>query len=68
MIEECGNQACVLRCLSFKEVFNLRSFIDWLCTAKEVMEEFRGVPEEMKVPLIATRLRGRQQRGGSSLR
>ena len=35
-----------------------KEFIDWLCTAKEVME-FKGVPEEMKVPLIATRLRGR---------
>ena len=33
-------------------------FIDWLCTTKEVME-FKGVPEEMNVPLIATRLWGR---------
>ena len=33
-------------------------FIDWLCTAEEVME-FKGVPEEMKVLLIVTRLRGR---------
>ena len=33
-------------------------FIEWLCTAKEVME-FKGVPKEMKVPLIATSLRGR---------
>ena len=30
----------------------------WLCTAEEVME-FKGVPDEMKVPLVATRLRGR---------
>ena len=33
-------------------------FIDWLCTTKEVME-FKGVPEDIKVPLVATRLRGR---------
>ena len=33
-------------------------FIDWLCTAKEVIE-FKEVLEDMKVPLIATRLRGR---------
>ena len=33
-------------------------FIDWLCTAEEVMQ-FKGVSEEMKVPLIATRLHGR---------
>ena len=33
-------------------------FIDWLYTAKEVME-FKGIPKEMKVPLIATLLRGR---------
>ena len=35
-----------------------KELIDWLCTAEEVME-FKGVPEEMKVPLIATRLQGR---------
>ena len=33
-------------------------FIDWVFTAKEVME-FKRVPEESKVPLIATRLQGR---------
>ena len=33
-------------------------FIDWLCTTKEVME-FKGVPEEMNLPLVATRLRGK---------
>ena len=33
-------------------------FIDWLCTAEEVME-FKGVPEEIKVPLITIRLWGR---------
>ena len=33
-------------------------FIDCLCTTEEVME-FEVVPEEMKVPLIVTRLRGR---------
>ena len=35
----------------------VEDFIDWLCTAEEVMES-KGVPEEMKVPLIATRLQG----------
>ena len=33
-------------------------FIDWLCTVEEVIE-FKGVLEEMKAYLIATRLRGR---------
>ena len=33
-------------------------FLEWLCTIKEVIE-FKGVPEEMKVPLVATTLRGR---------
>ena len=33
-------------------------FLDWLCTTKEVIE-FNGVPEEMKVPLVAMRLHGR---------
>ena len=31
-------------------------FIDWLCIVEEVME-FKGVPEEMKVPFVAKRLR-----------
>ena len=33
-------------------------FIDWLCTAEKFLE-FKRVPEEIKVPLIATRLRDR---------
>ena len=33
-------------------------FIDWLCTAEEMIE-FKGVPEKIKVPLTATRLRGK---------
>ena len=35
-----------------------KEFIDWLCTTEVVME-FKGVPEELKVSLIATRLQGR---------
>ena len=35
-----------------------KEFIDLLYIAEEVME-FKGVPEEMKVPLIAARLWGR---------
>ena len=42
----------------FQGSLQLEEFIDWLCTVEEVME-FKRVPEEMKVPLIATRLRGR---------
>ena len=34
-------------------------FIDWLCTTEEVME-YKGVSEEMKVPLIGTRLLGKE--------
>ena len=33
-------------------------FIDWLCTAKALME-FKGALKEIKVPLIATRLQAR---------
>ena len=32
-----------------------KKFIDWLCTTEEVIE-FKGVLEEMKVPLVTTRL------------
>ena len=42
----------------FQGSFQHTEFIDWLCTVEEVME-FKGVLKEMKVPLIATRLRGR---------
>ena len=44
--------------LEFQASLQAEDFIDWLCTAEEVME-FKMVPEEMKVPLIATRLRGK---------
>ncbi|KAI3709992.1 hypothetical protein L2E82_39765 [Cichorium intybus] len=33
-------------------------FLDWLATTEEILE-FRGVPDERRVSLIATRLRGR---------
>ena len=42
----------------FQGSFQPMEFIDWLCIAEEVME-FKGVPKEMKVPLIATRLQSR---------
>ena len=32
-------------------------FINWLYTIEYVME-FKGIPDKMKVPLIAIRLRG----------
>ena len=35
-----------------------KEFLDWLCTTEEVLE-LKRVPEEMKVPLVATRLQGR---------
>nr|GEZ15287.1 putative reverse transcriptase domain-containing protein [Tanacetum cinerariifolium] len=37
---------------------NPKGFIDWLVTVEEVFE-FREVPEKKRVPLIATKLRGR---------
>ena len=33
-------------------------FLDWLATVEEILD-FKGVPEDKRVPLIATRLRGR---------
>ena len=33
-------------------------FLDWLCTFEEALD-FKGVPDNMKVPLVATRLHGR---------
>lgn len=33
-------------------------FLDWLCTIEELLE-FKEVPDVMRVPLVATRLRGR---------
>ena len=44
--------------LEFQGGLQPKEFIDWLCTIEEVME-FKGVPEEMKVPLIATRLQSK---------
>ena len=42
----------------FQGSFQPEEILDWLCTAEKVME-FKGVPEEVKVPLVATRLRDR---------
>ena len=42
----------------FHGSLQLKEFLDWLCTTKAALE-FKGVLEDMKVPLIATRLRGR---------
>ena len=42
----------------FQENLQPEEFIDQSCTIEEVMK-FKGVPEEMKVSLIATRLQGR---------
>ena len=41
-------------------------FIEWLCTAEEVIE-FKGVHKEMKVPLVAKGFGVEQQHGGNSL-
>ena len=36
----------------------LEEFLDWLATVKEILE-FKGVPTNKHVPLVAMRLRGR---------
>ena len=33
-------------------------FLDWLATVEEILD-FKDVPENKRVPLVATRLRGR---------
>ena len=33
-------------------------FLDWLATIEEILE-FKGILENKRVPLVATRLRGR---------
>ncbi|XP_022040589.1 uncharacterized protein LOC110943141 [Helianthus annuus] len=40
------------------DTLNPENFIDWLAVVEEVFE-FKEVPEDKRVPLIATRLRGR---------
>ncbi|GKA11902.1 putative reverse transcriptase domain-containing protein [Tanacetum coccineum] len=45
---------------------NPEGFIDWLVTVKEVFE-FKEVPENKRVLLIATKLRGQQVGGGYAL-
>ena len=44
--------------LEFQGSLHPKEFVNWLCLAKEVIK-FKEVPKEMKVPLIAIRLRGR---------
>ena len=36
----------------------LEDFLDWLATIEEILD-FKDVPENKRVPLVATRLRGR---------
>ncbi|XP_013589557.1 PREDICTED: uncharacterized protein LOC106297989 [Brassica oleracea var. oleracea] len=42
----------------FLGTLNPEDFFDWLNTAEEILE-FRQVPEDMRVPLVATRFKGR---------
>ena len=41
--------------LKFYGGLQLKDFLDWLATVEEIME-FKGVPEDKKVLLIATKL------------
>ena len=58
MTKDCGRHVCVLRFREFHGSLQLEEFLNWLCTTRNVLE-FKEVPKEMKVPLVATRLRGR---------
>ena len=58
MIGDCARQECVQRFLSFKVVCSREEFLDWLCTTEKVLD-FKGVPDNMKVTFVSTRLRGR---------
>ena len=44
--------------LEFQGRLQPKEFIDWLCIVEEVIE-FKGVLEQMKIPLVATKLQGR---------
>ena len=44
--------------LEFHGSLQHEEFLDWLATIKEILD-FKGVPENKRVPLIDTRLRGR---------
>ena len=44
--------------LEFHGSLQPKEFLDWLATVEEILE-FKGVPENKCVPLVATRLRGR---------
>ena len=42
----------------FHGTLQAEEFMDWLATVEEILE-FKGVPDDMRVQLVATRLRGR---------
>ena len=44
--------------LEFHGSLRPEDFLDWLATIEEILD-FKGVPENKRVPLVATRLRGR---------
>lgn len=44
--------------LEFYGSLQAEEFLDWLCTIKEVLD-FKEVPEDKKVLLVATRLLGK---------
>ena len=44
--------------LEFHGSLQPEEFLDWLATVEEILE-FKGVPENKRVPLVATRLWGR---------
>ena len=43
---------------NFHDSLQPEEFQDWFCTTEDILE-FKEVPEEMKVPLVVKRLRGR---------
>lgn len=45
--------------LEFHGGFQAEEFLNWLATVKDILE-FRVAPEDRKVPLVATRLRGHE--------
>ena len=44
--------------LEFHGSLKPEEFLDWLASVEEILD-FKGVPENKRVPLIATRVRGR---------
>ena len=60
--EEKNSRHCEIRIPTeipkFHGSLQAEKFLDWLATVEEIFE-FKGVPENKRVSLIATRLRGR---------